>query len=697
MTEMLETMQPENDKTTKDIANELASLLFNGSADDHKIAGLFDILQPDDKAETIKYAGLASRAPQPVKELGIWIPAVRNGSPCFERDPSRKPEWPMWADIHRIGPKGDKKRVVLLGESVARGYFYDPYYTVAKELAGIFVKVDGIAPVEVIDLARTSMQMEGLRQLAGSTVALQPDAVLIFAGNNWSAQWKHLLDDTRLTEPGRSGGTPVYEEWKELLEADLRQSISDFLSAVGSSLVKAGIPVTFVIPGYNLKDWRSNETERAPALVDVNRAIDWYKSREEAELALAHDNVEQWGLAASAMVKADPSNPYGFELLAAYHERMGEHDKAISLLEKARDSALFPRYDKSKPRCFSVVEETLEDLAPLHGIAVVNLAKEFKQHSESIPGRELFLDYCHLTVDGIKLAMRHTATTLLRQLFQLDLPVAHIPDSQIRPSDDVVAVAHFCSAVHNAHYGQPPEILLFHCKKALQASHSIRKMMLQYIDFATRNADSVLCKSFGDIILGGNLLQYDGGTGLAHPHNGKLMDIDLVDAMVSLIGVEDADLARKVNLLRQQEHGVGDAGIDLLASFYSQMYYGNFAVEPRPSYYQARTTVSSFAFVARDVQALRLELVCRIPQSPNTAATVKVCINELTDVVAVIEVGSSWGKYSVTIDKLPKVGVNRFLIHWPMIAETSGIPTASLRQAIFPVTGEIDYFTARKA
>ena len=40
----------------------------------------------------------------------------------------------LWANVQTIPPKGSRCRIVLLGESVARGYLYDPHFNPALAL-----------------------------------------------------------------------------------------------------------------------------------------------------------------------------------------------------------------------------------------------------------------------------------------------------------------------------------------------------------------------------------------------------------------------------------------------------------------------------------------------------------------------------------------------------------------------------------
>src|SRR5690349_7501867 len=89
--------------------------------------------------------------------VGIWAPKVVNGRVAFVRRAETMADWTYWADVQRIEPKSDKVRVLLIGESVARGYLYDPVFNPAMALQQILESQFGADKVEVIDLARTNL------------------------------------------------------------------------------------------------------------------------------------------------------------------------------------------------------------------------------------------------------------------------------------------------------------------------------------------------------------------------------------------------------------------------------------------------------------------------------------------------------------------------------------------------------------
>ena len=67
---------------------------------------------------------------------------------------------------------------------------YDPHFTPAQALQKIMDAACGPAKIEVVDLARTDLMHEQLQELIVQALHLEPDALVIFAGNNWfPLQW----------------------------------------------------------------------------------------------------------------------------------------------------------------------------------------------------------------------------------------------------------------------------------------------------------------------------------------------------------------------------------------------------------------------------------------------------------------------------------------------------------------------------
>jgi len=90
-----------------------------------------------------------------VQKIGIWNRVSGNDHEYYARDNAFRNEWHFWADINKIAASSDRYRIVFMGESVARGYFYDPFYNCGTTLEKMLNDGGGM-DAEVIDLARTN-------------------------------------------------------------------------------------------------------------------------------------------------------------------------------------------------------------------------------------------------------------------------------------------------------------------------------------------------------------------------------------------------------------------------------------------------------------------------------------------------------------------------------------------------------------
>ncbi|NDC87269.1 MAG: hypothetical protein EB075_00435, partial [Bacteroidetes bacterium] len=80
--------------------------------------------------------------------------------------------------------KGDRFRVVVLGGSSAAGFPYPFYYSLADRLEQkLQVATPGV-PIEVINLGMSAVSSAVLRDLMSDVRAIEPDAVVIYAGHN---------------------------------------------------------------------------------------------------------------------------------------------------------------------------------------------------------------------------------------------------------------------------------------------------------------------------------------------------------------------------------------------------------------------------------------------------------------------------------------------------------------------------------
>lgn len=414
--------------------------------------------------------------------IGIWAPEIRDdGTVEFVRSRAHAHEWRYWADVERI-PSRQGPRVVLLGESVARGYLFDPSVTPATVLS---TRLGGT--VEVVDLARTDLSMDGLRALLDGVPALEPDAVVLFAGNNWYNLVFELDDLHRLAEALRREGYAGCR--RVFIDQILTARCRSVLNALAECAGEFTFPVVVVVPEFNLLDWRGEPSVVAPVLPgDAN--VRWLEARRRAEAALQHEQLEDAARFALELVALDGgTSSVGPSLLAA-----ARPEEARAWLERARDASVGILIAHS-PRCPAAVQALLREESAEHGFHVVDLPRLFEAElGGRLPGRELFLDYCHLTLRGMGIAMTAVAERLgpLLGAGVQDRATLNVPPEQ-------EGTAHFLAAIHNAHYGQSEEILHHHCSRAATLSRSASDQMRWYIDCASRWPEPWLCESFARV------------------------------------------------------------------------------------------------------------------------------------------------------------------------------------------------------
>ena len=118
-----------------------------------------------------------------------------------------------------------------------------------------------------------------------------------------------------------------------------------------------------------------------------------------------------------------------------------------------------------------------------HGLEVVSLPDVFASRERTLPGRELFYDYCHLTPEGIDLAMTAVARKILG---------AQPPAVTSEPDSDVLARAAIGAAVHGVHRGARGEIVRYWLKKACAFDESARETLASIVNVRASRVPAVL-------------------------------------------------------------------------------------------------------------------------------------------------------------------------------------------------------------
>lgn len=685
----------------KAVAGRLAALLQTDEGS--RFLKLVTQLAEPEPNTSSSPSSIAAAPPAAVDEstpvrVGTWQSKTVDGEQVFVREHTGEP-WYLWAQVPRIPPKRNRRRVVLVGESVARGYLYDPNFNPASALREILREVCGPDAIDVVDLARTDLGLAQLQRLIQESLALAPDVLLVFAGNNWSSELNFSPEEaSEVAAILRGGG--AWADVRDYVESRLRARVELFLEALGGVAKSRGVPVVFLLPEFNLADWRTEAD--APFLLDSDTTALWCRTREEAGRHLAEGNWREAETLGWKLIELDGcTTPAGPNVIAEVRLKQGEADEAGKFLEMARDVSVCWPFAKS-PRCFSAIQQTMRGKADAHGIHLVDLPRGFAEHlGGDLPNRRLFLDYCHLSAEGIRVAMSLAAEALLPLLRYPARPWTELSRADLDVTPKVAGEAHFLAAVHNANWGQRREIIRHHCREAVRLYPEVTRMMKLFLDFNTRRAPSCLCQSFDELCY----LQNPAAINLLFNDSAekKFLNTALMTELANAledVGVQGGSF---VEVLLREEHAVGPRGMSLLDRAYSTVSFVSAITDTRPGFYKATTTSSGFRLVCGSSHAVNFILAPRV-RGAGAGQTISVWVNG----VRVYELAATdrWTTATFSVPAtLIRPGLNYIEIHWPIprwsckewknrVAERLEAGEAS---DVVPIFGEIHSFRASLA
>jgi hypothetical protein len=697
-------------ESLKSFANRVASLAQSGQTAQMLRLLCFAGFLGADEGQTelsrlVSQAGAAPATPDPSR-LGIWERKEEGGSVCFVRRLELMPEWSLWANIGRIEAKGSKKRVVLIGESVARGYLYDPLFTPAIALEAMLKARLGADEVEVIDLARVNLSYE-IRELARGALQLEPDAVIILAGNNWGLKFPQPSEVVEINEAVTKDGIAGA---KRASEAHIARNARRVVDDVATAYERAGVPLIWMIPEFNLADWRDPVTNAPHLPGALNRR--WLELLGEAESALRDGDDARAAQLASQMVELDGGvSVAGLYILAECHERAARIDEARDCLERARDASSWDTSRMSIPRPYSFMQEAVREEARKYPVELVDLPAVFKEYlGGGIAGRSLIIDYCHLTTEGIQVAMGAAAACAVKALTGDEPSWRDLASKQIAPPKEIEAEASFLAAVHNAHWFQSYDLVRHYCARALALSPHVAELMVNYLELQTRPLVPALMSGSEEHIS-------QMGSSLMHQYllskNEKRLEKVLYDAAVDALEEAGVDVRARLDPFRRDEHSVTHGETNLLEYYYcsavNQPQELAWLIETshrkyqpnKTAYYKAYWPESRFVFFADGGRAVRLMLTCRLPAGATAAASVGLMVNGRPQ--AQLEADREWGTWEIDLaGKAVRDGLNEISVWWP----TPEFPGSSALEKVksnlferelaefYPTFGEIHSFTA---
>jgi hypothetical protein len=691
------------------LLREAAEMLSRSitSEDGARVARLCRILAANVQGVGTSGTGAGNAAAgEEALRVGIWQRQKQDAKASFMRRQEEMDQWHEWANVGRIEPKGSKLRVLLVGESVARGYFYDPVFTPAAVLAQLLKGEFGSDAVEVIDLARSNMSWE-IRELAISALSLEPDAVVLFCGNNWrlGVLYDHVALECYIAALKTGGVAGLRDSIINGVRQCAEQVVRDIAEAYGNR----GIPLFWIVPEFNLADWHE-QRKNAPHLGgDANR--EWLEHFGRAEEAMRSGDFCQASRHAREMMKIDDGLSATGALILADCERQQGHSASVrECLEFSRDADIWDWMAVKSPRVSSQVQSVISAQKSVPGNFVIDLRELISEQlgADAVPDRRWFLDYCHLTSEGIRVSMAAAAAALLRRFKGTTHTWAQLYSHSPAPTRAVEADARFLAAMHNAHWGQPPETILRLCAEALQASSGIADVMALVAQLQSDRVPTVLSQ-VGEQSLAviSPAVQH-----FIFRQHTQRFDRALVTSICQVLAGVQPDRLKDLDELRAREHSPANHCVDLLDHYYSsdacQPYETSWNLPQIrfskrlywADYYRAYWRESLFIFGAHCDDPVALRLVLRLECPEHETREVTVSLNR--ERIWQGPVGESWMTVEVDLQCSGMLtGANEIRLLWPdpIFPGVAAVDLAADRLArgimlpLRPVFGEIHQAT----
>jgi hypothetical protein len=642
-------------------------------------------------------------APAPVA-IGPWRPQTSDGALSFVRaePPGLGDPWPPH-EVLRPKPPDGPRRVVFLGESAAAGWFYAPQLTPALVLERQLRSAAGEGSWEVVNLAKVDLSAPELMALLGAVHQLRPDAVVVFAGNNWPQRYQ-------VPPPGAPGPAEAALAFRgeglagleRISHEGTARLAEEILARLARFAGEASVPVTLVVPEVNLADF---DRTAAAAWLPGGDLAAWYAAADEARGRLDQGDLAGAEQSARRMIALDGGRTAGAQrLLSRALEAQGRAPEAAAAARAEVDARAWDNHP-FVPAATTAVQGALRERGAAHGFRVVDLPRLFAEHGGSpLPGRRYFLDYCHLTPEGMAVSMAAVAAGILGD----GAPGSDLvrPEHYAAPAG-LEARARFMAALYTRHWiatDAPAPAFTHWIEAALEASPDVADVMRGYL--ATR------CEPPAALMFSTRQQELFGSVGRSERHiwSAPHLDPHAVREIGAALDRRGAGVSGEIEDALVRHHAVRDRPFDLLRA----AYQWGLTDQPRansslrnnpPAFYAARTPRSHFTLVAEAARALTLEVAARLPVVERPRA------GELSVLVegqpaALLALTGAWQRHVIELPAaLLRRGINRLTLEWPPLPPEGDAALARIGRRldqrvgvdIHPVFGELMTLSARRA
>lgn len=650
--------------------------------------------------------------------IGTWHPAKQGEEILFKRvEQADSVFWESTCDLFPLRKKENVKRVCFIGESVAAGMFFTPAITPAKVLSN-YLEVNSEDSWEVMDLTRNCMNAGALIETCSNSLQLDPDYIVIVAGNNWfsdimvehnGALSRRKKYANSIDKNGLSGVIETYQQKAK----KLAKTIMTQMNRIAADNKKTKF--IFAIPALNYFDW-----ERRVPLHWLNneRTLKWY---EYYRLAIESYDIGKFENAlelGKKMYELDEGhNSTSSRIIANCYIALGKNEEAYKYFAAETDYSLIFDEITSFPAVSSFIRrEYDEHNTSCPNIEFINLEKILIEYDGiSALGKKVFVDYCHLNPEGFHIVMAPIASSILNRTDvhkqKRDWTYLMKNTPFLETDSSALAVSYFCAALYNSHLNRSVTddldiekyCALF--QKAVACDPSVLDIMELYV-----KARSCAKGSGFTLSKAGQKFFELMNSPLDFPVAQEAPGVDALTIEAICRSLENHGY--KGDQLRKDYQSpyikALDRGVDLTEPAYIEWINSHIRMAMDSEngtrrmvpFYKSWWPSSFFSLVADGEQDLKVELTCRLPIGNHQQSnTVKIFINNHE--VGRMNAGTVWTKQSFLISsKVIKKGFNRVSIEWPLVQQYERQKLLELKHRynkglsvdFFPVFGEVHSF-----
>lgn len=347
-------------------------------------------------------------------------------------------------------------RIICLGGSASAGWPHPPDEIYSKYLEKSLQKVYPSKKIEIINCSAHGFASYHVRQIFETIIPFQPDAVIIWSGNNEFLEKRHYKTSDlknalvklrnkfrsltlirQMVIKNRYTDTPDVAEtfWKKVNEEALelrsdpeqlkkvkehyRKSIENIVTAAKDNNIRL---ILMTVP-VNLRDWEPNVSCLG---LHSNDSLIWVNEFNKGKKHFLTSNYTEAVASFSRAIKIAPFHAETSYWLAKAYENMNDTVQAFQFYRKAKD------LDYNPFRVISDFNNTLRIIGQNNSeVILLDMEQLIRPYAhKGIPGFDLFLDYVHPTQKGNLVIAYKTATTIICNNLVSAPPVQNISLSE---------------------------------------------------------------------------------------------------------------------------------------------------------------------------------------------------------------------------------------------------------------------------